>query len=222
MSILVNVHKYKYIYTSTVRSDNVSACTKCCFATLSTPFIMTQQPSYFYRVPSNILTIRVLSSDYLGQHYTEPNPTRLHWRPELHDAHIVALGLAQYQPRFPNQDRMPTSIHLVLESPAPLSTPLIIANRFTGDMESIIVLDTPGDVTSNNEVVVYGWELSNRHTISAARTPFFSAINCIMPATSLRLPLVLSILLWLSCTTLARLYVHVYYRYVTYDYITIF
>ncbi|KAI0735674.1 hypothetical protein C8Q76DRAFT_792193 [Earliella scabrosa] len=173
---------------------------------------MTQQPSYFYRVPSNILTIRMLSSDYLGQHYTEPNPTRLHWRPELHDAHIVALGLAQYQPRFPNQDRMPTSIHLVLESPAPLSTPLIIANRFTGDMESIIVLDTPGDVTSNNEVVVYGWELSNRHTISAARTPFFSAINCIMPATSLRLPLVLSILLWLSCTTLARLYVHVYYR----------
>lgn len=168
---------------------------------------MSPSPAYrIYQPPSNMLHIFPITARYEATGYTAYGLPHLHWRPFLSLHNLVSMGLDGFQIRYSDFSYVPTRWQLDVEESLPLRQPINILAR-----PGVIFLQEVVDLTDAGELVVYGWNLSQVHTVTTHTGGFMVAIDFVIPYRSVQRTTFLRLIRYLP-KPLAQFLLHLRYR----------
>ncbi|KAL1942466.1 hypothetical protein VTO73DRAFT_6068 [Trametes versicolor] len=139
--------------------------------------------------------IPAVSATYLSPPYSVDGDPELHWRPHLSTADLTCMGLQNFGIHYSSFSFAPSQWRLVSDVPLPLGQAMDIGNRTARSRRpGIIFLQDVADLTSDGELLVYGWNLSQLQEITNYTRGFLIAADFVIAPAALQMSPLLQLL----------------------------
>lgn len=148
--------------------------------------MLSRSPHRIYRPAAYIPLVSNTTATNLSPNYSTRSDPRLHWRPQLSAKDIAIMGLTDFNVHYSSFAFIPAQWRLVSNLPLPLGRPLDIQGVTHGSSPGVVFLQEVADLTSDGDLVVYGWNLSQLQEITNHSRGFMMATDFLVPYDSLQ------------------------------------